>query len=94
MITATFRKSTKFKEVLFEKKYKIKKVIFPSKEKKLKKWLKTECNNNVIAYTVNELEATNTPNQKQYLTSSGTLKRKKGRSKSKKDRHSLLNDYN
>ena len=97
IIAPTHFKERKFRAIIENPLYKIKKVIFPKEEKTLKKWLKEECSNNVIGYTIHELEATNTPKQKEYLTSTGTLQRKGHHHKGhhhKDDGSSLLSDYN
>eukprot|EP01091_Cochliopodium_minus_P014697 TRINITY_DN5023_c0_g1_i2.p1 TRINITY_DN5023_c0_g1~~TRINITY_DN5023_c0_g1_i2.p1 ORF type:complete len:102 (-),score=18.67 TRINITY_DN5023_c0_g1_i2:86-391(-) len=98
IVSPTYDTVSRFKEVL-KKNNDIHKVIFPKDDKGLKKWLKTEHKEaNVLGYYTHDFEVTNTPSNKHYLTSTGTLQRKDDNhhhfsKKNSGDGSSLLDDF-
>lgn len=76
-------------------------MIFPNSESELKNWLKNDFDGNVVSLLLHEIEVTNSPSCQEYLTSTGSLKRKELMNKKKKKKKnfdptekSLLNDFN
>eukprot|EP01091_Cochliopodium_minus_P006694 TRINITY_DN166_c0_g1_i10.p1 TRINITY_DN166_c0_g1~~TRINITY_DN166_c0_g1_i10.p1 ORF type:complete len:127 (-),score=35.17 TRINITY_DN166_c0_g1_i10:91-471(-) len=58
------------------KNYNIKKIIFPKDRADVKNWIKQKYCINVVACFLHDLEVCNTSKDLEYMTSSGTLKRK------------------
>eukprot|EP01091_Cochliopodium_minus_P015194 TRINITY_DN5332_c0_g1_i1.p1 TRINITY_DN5332_c0_g1~~TRINITY_DN5332_c0_g1_i1.p1 ORF type:complete len:185 (-),score=42.62 TRINITY_DN5332_c0_g1_i1:154-708(-) len=85
-------KST-LKDIL--EKYKdVKKIVFPKLYNHIKKSLKSYDERNIICYSLRAFQVSNTIKDKDYLTSSGTLKRKIIKPYSKNcDHSSLLSDF-
>ena len=94
---------SKFQTII--KNFNVRKVIFPKDKENLKHWLKNTYSENVIGFTIHDQEITNSAKDEEYMTSSGTIKRKEEMNKkstkknafwkkNKDDTPSLLTDYN